>query len=122
MSYLVAHGELRGSMEAGTALLRYRDGTPITSRRYDHLWIRIGKHLPWVATEQVSTHWLRYTTLTWVERNFSYATARAYAGHNDGENRAGATVTYTRADLHEVARALAALTGEPHPLATEGPA
>jgi integrase/recombinase XerC len=44
--------------------------------------------------------------------------ARAYAGHTDGGGEAGATSTYVRASLSEVAAALAALTGEPHPLAT----
>ena len=58
------------------------------------------------------------TTLTWVERNFGYAVARAYAGHTDGGSETGATATYVRASLPEVAAALAALTGEPHPLAT----
>ena len=33
----------------------------------------------------------------------------------------GAMATYVRAGLPEVATALAALTGEPHPLATKGP-
>jgi hypothetical protein len=73
--------------------------------------------LPWVATQQISTHWLRHTTLTWVERNFGYAIARAYAGHADNGN-AGTTATYVRASLAEVATALAALTSEPHPLAS----
>jgi hypothetical protein len=50
----------------GGQLLRYCDGRPITYRRYDHLWERIGTHLPWVATQQISPHWLRHTTLTWV--------------------------------------------------------
>jgi len=62
-------------------------------------------------------HWIRHTTLTWVERNFGYAVARAYAGHADG-GEAGATSTYVRASLSEVAAALAALTSESHPLAT----
>jgi hypothetical protein len=44
--------------------------------------------------------------------------ARAYAGHTDGGSETGATSTYVRASLAEVAAALAALTGEPHPLAT----
>ncbi len=62
-----------------------------------------------------------YTTLTWVERNFGYAVARAYAGHTDSGSETGATATYVRASLAEVAAALAALTGEPHPLtAAEG--
>ena len=60
----------------------------------------------------------RHTTLTWVERNFGYAVAQAYAGHTDSGGDVGATATYVRASLSEVAAALAALTGEPHPLAT----
>lgn len=81
------------------------------------LWVRIGEHLPWVHAQQISTHWLRHTTLTWVERNFGYAIARAYAGHSGSGGDAGTTATYVRATIHEVAAALAALTSEPHPLA-----
>jgi integrase/recombinase XerC len=115
MRHLLVHGQARGSEPEGQ-LLRYRSGRSITARRYDHIWARIGKHLPWVAAQQVTIHWLRHTTLTWVERHFGYAVARAYAGHT-GKSDAGTTTTYIRADLHEVAAALAALTGEPHPLA-----
>ncbi len=43
----------------------------------------------------------------------------AYAGHTDNGSDTGATATYVRATTHEVATALAALTGEPHPLATQ---
>jgi len=117
MTHLEQHGQQRHAPRDGQ-LLRYTSGQPITSRRYDHLWTRIGKHLPWVATQQISTHRIRHTTLTWVERNFGYAVARAYAGHTDSGGNAGPTSTYVRASLQEVAAALAALTGEPHPLAT----
>jgi integrase/recombinase XerC len=117
MAHLQQHSRDRHAPPGGQ-LLRYMSGQPITSRRYDHLWARIGKHQPWVATQQISTHWIRHTTLTWVERNFGYAVARAYAGHTDGGGDAGATSTYVRASVSEVAAALAALTGEPHPLAT----
>lgn len=116
MAHLRDHAECRHAPPGGQ-LLRYRTGAPITTRRYDHLWSRIGTYLPWVATQQISTHWLRHTTLTWVERNFGYAVARAYAGHADNGNDAGTTTTYVRASLHEIATALATLTGEPHPLA-----
>ncbi|HLL66414.1 MAG TPA: site-specific integrase [Micromonosporaceae bacterium] len=116
MRHLLRHVEERPAL-AATRLLRYRDGKPITYRRYDYLWSRIGKHLPWVATQQVSTHWLRHTTLTWVERTFGYAVARGYAGHTDGGSDAGTTATYVRSSLQEIAAALSALTGEPHPLA-----
>ena len=62
----------------------------------------------------MATHWLRHTTLTWVERNFGFAIAHAYAGHNDATD--SATITYVTATIHDVATALAALTSEPHPL------
>ena len=90
---------------------------PSFSRRWSYERTRIREHLPWAAAQQVSAHWLRHTTLTWVERCFGHAVARAYAGHTDSGN-AGTTATYIRADIHEVAAALAALTGEPHPLAS----
>ena len=118
MHHLLIHSNERGD-GSDEQLLCYRNRQPITARRYDHLWSRIGQHLPWVATQQISTHWLRHTTLTWVERNFGYAVARTYAGHI-GNSDAGSTATYIRADLHEVASALAALTQEPHPLAEHG--
>jgi hypothetical protein len=73
------------------------------------------RRAPWIATHGISTHWLRHTTLTWVERHFGYGIARAYAGHTDSTG--AATTTYIKADLHAVATALAALTGHPHPLA-----
>jgi integrase len=109
MAHLQQHARDRHAAPTGQ-LLRYRDGKRLTYRRYDHLWQRIGEHLPWVAVQQISTHWLRHTTLTWVERNFGYAVARAYAGHTEGGNDAGTTTTYIRASLQEVAAALAALT------------
>jgi integrase len=116
MTHLLHHAEHRHAPRNGQ-LLRYANGQPITRRRYDHLWKRIGRHLPWVAIQQISTHWLRHTTLTWVERNFGYAIARAFAGHTDSGNDPGSTATYVRATLAEIATALAALTGESHPLA-----
>ncbi|GLZ28062.1 hypothetical protein Lesp02_02520 [Lentzea sp. NBRC 105346] len=112
---LADHATARGAALPTDPLLRYRNGNPLTSRRYDHLWKRLGHQLPWIATQGISTHWLRHTTLTWVERHFGYGIARAYAGHTDSTGPA--TTTYIKADLHAVATALAALTGQPHPLA-----
>jgi integrase/recombinase XerC len=60
-------------------------------------------------------HWLRHTTLTWVERNFGYAVAQAYAGHEDQGRSARTLATYIRAGLPGVAAALAVLTGERTP-------
>jgi integrase len=101
--HLLEHATFRGAHRPEDQGLRYRNGRPLTSRRYDHLWTRLGQALPWVAAQGVSTHWLRHTTLTWVERNFGYGIARAYAGHTD---RTGpATTTYIKADLQAVATA-----------------
>jgi len=48
MARLAQHAQERHAPPDGQ-LLRYADGRPITHRRYDHLWDRIGRHLPWVA-------------------------------------------------------------------------
>jgi integrase len=114
MRHLDAHAEERGTGNPGDQLLRYANGTPITSRRYDYIWKRVRDHLDWAARLQISAHWLRHTTLTWVERNFGYAIAHAYAGHTGSADNA--TSTYIKADITEIATALSALTGEPHPL------
>jgi integrase len=117
MTHLTAHAEARGGLSSGQRLLRHATGGQISARRYDYLWQRLGEHLPWVATQQVSTHWIRHTILTWVERNFGFAVAQAYAGHEDHGRNARAMTTYIRAGLPEVATALSILTGERHPLA-----
>jgi integrase/recombinase XerC len=117
MAALMKHAEERNA-PSDEGLLRYRDGHQITARRYDQLWVRIGRELPWFRTQGISTHWIRHTTLTWVERHFGFAVAHAYAGHTDGkDDRVSVTATYVRATLTEIATALSALTGEPHPLA-----
>lgn len=118
MRHLLRHATERHSPHHAQ-LLRYHNGKPITTRRYDHLWTRIGTYLPWVALHGMSTHWLRHTTLTWVERNFGYAIARAYAGHRSQTQ--GTTTTYVKATLQEVATALSILTREAHPLASPPP-
>ncbi|WP_280202506.1 tyrosine-type recombinase/integrase [Nocardia cyriacigeorgica] len=114
IAMLIEHA--RRSTDPAEQLLRYLDGRPISRRRYDHIWARVGRQLPWVSTQQISTHWIRHTTLTWVERNFGYATARAFAAHAEPTGLDGATLTYVRASIEDVAAAVAALTGEPHPL------
>ena len=125
MAALLGHAGERHAPPDGQ-LLRYRNGRRITYRRYDHLWERLGRSLPWVRAQQISMHWIRHTTpdLGRRARNFGFAVAEAYAGHEDngrGARSMGAMATYVRAGLPEVATALAALTGEPHPLATKDP-
>lgn len=121
MQALLDHAEERGVRDEASPLFRFRDGRPVTKRRYETLWIRVGKHVKAVEEENISMHWLRHTTLTWVERNFGMAVAVAYAGHSNGLSLwRGVTALYVKASLEEVATALQALTGEPHPLALPG--
>ena len=112
---LVEHADARGAVLPTDPLLRFRDSHPLTTRHYDHLWKRLDDRLPWVAAHGMSIHWLRHTTLTWVERHYGYGITRAHAGHTD--TTGPATTTYIKASLEEVATALAAMTGQPHPLA-----
>ncbi|WP_157106981.1 hypothetical protein [Nocardia arthritidis] len=56
--------------------MRYRNGRPITARRYDYLTQRVKQHLAGAQRLQVSIHWVRHTTLTYVEREFGEAVAR----------------------------------------------
>lgn len=112
---LLTHARERGVHDPGDALLRLASGAPLSPSRYDRMWKRVRDRLPWAAKLGVSTHWLRHTTLTWVERHYGYAVARAYAGHTD--TKGGSTLTYIKGIPHEVATALSAYTGEPHPLA-----
>lgn len=118
MASLLSHAEHRESgADPDSPLLRRTNMTPLDNNYYQRLWERTGKSLPWVKNLGVTAHWLRYTTLTWVERNFGYAVAAGYAGHVPTGSRAGNTLTYVAATIEEIATALAALTGEPHPLA-----
>jgi integrase/recombinase XerC len=122
MRHLLAHWDERGdnNPRSTAQLLRYRHRKPITYRRYDGLWVRIGRFLPWVAVQCISAHWVRHTILKWVERSFGYPVARAFAGHSEKSNGdVGSTAIYTRAEIEEVAAALSALTGEPHPRAPQ---
>lgn len=105
------HAENRGARRPGTDLLRYRDGHPLTYRRYDQLWARIGHRLPWGAAQGVSTHWHPDLGRTQLRLRHRPRLRRAH------DTTGAATTTYIKADLQAVATALAAMTGQPHPLA-----
>ncbi|QIS23730.1 tyrosine-type recombinase/integrase [Nocardia terpenica] len=114
MTGLLDHQRDRGAALT-EPLLRFPDGRPLTAHRHKYIWRRLRKHVPEVAARGISTHWIRHTTITWVERHFGKAVARKFAGHKIGSG--SVTDIYTEATIEEVATAVAALTGEPHPLA-----
>ncbi|MFF7941638.1 tyrosine-type recombinase/integrase [Nocardia gamkensis] len=121
MQRVLDHIEARGGPETTEQVLRYRDGRPVGRRRLDYLFKRSRRLLPWAAALGISPHWIRHTTVTFVERQFGLAVARAYAGHEDGRSMGPTTLTYTKAGLLDVIEALVALTGEPHPLLPHTP-
>jgi len=118
---LIEHCDARGAMAPDSAVFRHRPkqldsaGIPITRRRYNTLVGRWGKSIPWVKELGVSIHWCRHHATSAIERIAGYGVARAFAGHSGGDE---VTNTYIKANLGEVARAVAAYTGEPHPLAS----
>ncbi|WP_146060500.1 site-specific integrase [Amycolatopsis sp. CA-128772] len=114
---LLAHAHARPGAGPRAGLLRHRDGSPISASRYASLWSRLHHHLPWIGSMGITAHWIRYTTLTWVERNYGYAIAASFAGHATLGYQTSTTMTYVAATVDELAVVVAALTGEPHPLA-----
>ncbi|MGH9156345.1 MAG: tyrosine-type recombinase/integrase [Acidimicrobiales bacterium] len=112
----VAHASERGGNDAGDAVFRNRRGELITERRYDRLFARARDCLGWDARIPVSAHVLRHTAVTRIGRIAGYPVAQAFAGHAPPS----VTGRYLHASPADVATAVAALTGEDHPLAHPG--
>lgn len=87
---------------------------PLTDRHYDRLFLKLQREVPWALNTPLTPHVLRHTAVTAVERVAGFAVAQKFAGH------AGSSVTstYVKADVSEVAAAVAVLSGESHPLAS----
>jgi len=106
VSALRAHAQRAPGSEQ---VFHYRNGDRLTDRRFDTIFGRAGRHLPWVRSLGVSLHWIRYSTLTDVRMLCGERVAAAYAGHGDGA--AGVTGIYTRATFAELQAAHHALFG-----------
>lgn len=107
----------RGSTEPNDAAfrtLRRRDGVhlALSDRTYDRIFTRAQDKVSWAQRTPMTAHVLRHTAIRAVERLYGRAVAQAFAGHRPETD----TDSYAKADIHEVATAVAALTGEPHPL------
>jgi integrase len=109
-----ARGSVRPDDPAFVYLRRGGRGpAPLTDRTYDRIFTRAQALIPWAQRTPLTAHVLRHTAITAVERVAGFAVAAKFAGHTPSS----VTGTYTKADVVEVARAVARLTGEPHPLA-----
>ena len=120
---LLALAEQRGSTKPSDPVFRQLPTArtsafrAITGKVFDELFARLKDQVSWSKEVDVSAHWIRHTTLTWVERSFGGAVAQKYARHQGGNVTAG----YTESDVAEVAHALEVLTGTLHPLAQADP-
>jgi integrase len=94
-------------------VFHYPDGRFLTDRRFDTLFGRIGRHLPWARSLGISLHWFRYTTLTDIRMTSGERVATAYAGH--GDESGGVTGIYTRATFDELQAAHRCLFGSSSP-------
>lgn len=86
----------------------------LTRRQMDGLWTRVRRQVPWAEDLGVSSHWMRHYAISSIEQIAGYATAAAFAGHRLVR---GATASYVKVGLPEVAAAFSRLWGEPHPCA-----
>jgi integrase/recombinase XerC len=111
---LLALAKSRGSVTSDDPIFRFHPngngkGRALSARRFERLWERLREEILWVAEKQVSNHWLRHSTLTWVDRVVSSpAITSKYAGHGP------ATVTsgYTSARIDEIKQAHSSIFGK----------
>lgn len=109
---LIELARSRGSSKSTDPVFRYHPDSkgqcrPMQAKRFETLWRRISCQLAWVEEKGVSSHWLRHTTVTWIDRAFNSTMAQAYAGHTPANVTAG----YSAPTPEELAAAHAALTG-----------
>jgi integrase len=88
----------------------------LTRRQVDGVWTRVRRQVPWADDLGVSSHWMRHYSISSTEQIAGYATAAAHAGHR---LLRGATASYVKVGLPEVAAAFSRLWGEPHPCAAQ---
>ena len=120
MESLIRFAKSRGAEQLSDSVFRFlpnKNGvsSPISSKRFETLWKRMGKSLPWVSAQGISGHYLRHTVLTWVDRTSGHSVARAYAGHSAGDT----TDSYTKVGFTEIVNAHSSITGSLHPLQME---
>lgn len=113
VALLERHANVRASAHLDEPVFRTSDGAVMSARRYDTVFVHARACLDWSDRTPVSAHVLRHTAITAVGRLAGYPAAQAFAGHAPPS----ITGRYLHASLAEVAGAVAALTGEPHPLA-----
>jgi site-specific recombinase XerD len=99
----------RGGRRPQDHVLRYRDGAPLTRRRFNSLFDRLDRHCDWSEQLDVGAHWLRHTTLSDIAAVSGLRVAQAYAGHKPG--RRTAIEIYTQVEFDDLVAAYERLFG-----------
>lgn len=84
-----------------------------TKKRLEGDWKVLRDVTGWAGEMKVSSHWLRHTAVTRMERASSFVVAARWAGHSLSSV---VTSTYVRVGLPDVACGWSSMTGELHPL------
>lgn len=106
---LVDFARGRGARCGADAVFRYRNGRPISYRRFDNLFGRLDRYTEWSEQLDVGAHWIRHTTLTDVAAVAGLAVAAAYAGHRAPSKNP--TLRYVSVGFEDLARAYDTLFG-----------
>ncbi|WP_170856813.1 tyrosine-type recombinase/integrase [Geodermatophilus africanus] len=93
----------RGGHRPQDHVLRYRNGEPLTRRRFNSLFDRLDRHCDWSEQLDVGAHWLRHTTLSDIAAVSGLRVAQAYAGHKSG--RRSAIEIYTQVEFDDLVAA-----------------
>lgn len=106
------------SFDPDAPVLYFKDSTPtrphpLSERRFDTLYRRVQKSLPWAKETMVTNHSLRKTGASIVERIAGSETARHFLRHG----RRNVSQTYTEASMERLAEAVEVYTGRRHPAA-----
>jgi integrase len=115
---LLEHADARGAFYDTDHVFHQRDADrgykPLDRYHVQTLWKLIRRHCKWAGNIKVSTHTLRKSVATTIERLSSERVARSFIGHFE---RDSSGTPYLAVNLEERALALEYFFGEPHPLA-----
>lgn len=114
MKQMLEHADERGGGVG--PLFRYKNGNPLTRRRYNYMFERVHENPPFSAAAEISPHWLRHSAISKIERVSSESVASRFAGHQP--HRSSVTGLYTTAAVGEMVDAWCTVWGVSHPLTT----
>jgi site-specific recombinase XerD len=100
----------RGAMAGHDNVFRYRNGNPLTRRRFNSLFDRVDRHTSFTEALDVSAHWIRHTTLADIAAASDLRVATAFAGH--APERLGVIGTYTLVTFDDLCEAYEAVFGD----------